>query len=88
MVVTSTMRNKYQMGVYNSHLAKHKVAVQPSNKCCPTVTLRSRLSKLGPYEIFPLSRNFFVIKYFPLTVMLNYLTYWVSYIEKIAAFEI
>ena len=52
------------------------------------ITLRPGLFEIGPFEISPLSRNFFVIKYFPLTAMLNYLTYQVFSIEKNAAFEI
>ena len=44
--------------------------------------------KFGSFQILPLLRNFFVIKYFPLIAMLNYLTYQVFYIEKIAAFKI
>ena len=47
------------------------------------ITLRPRFSKIGPFEIFPLLRNFFVFRYFPLTAMLNYLTYQVFYITYI-----
>ena len=48
-------------------------------------TLRPMPFVFGPFEILPLLRNFFVIKYFPLTAMLNYLTYqvfYIAYIEK------
>ena len=51
-------------------------------------TLRPLPYEFCPFEILQLLRNFFVIKYFPLTAMLNYLTYQVFYIEKNAAFEI
>ena len=44
--------------------------------------------EFGSFKILWLLRNFFVIKYFPLTAMLNYLTYQVFYIEKNPAFKI
>ena len=52
------------------------------------IKLRPVPLKFGPFEISPLMRNFFVIKYFPLTAVLNYLTYWVLYIKKNATFKI
>ena len=56
--------------------------------CFDFITLRPVHFQFDPFKILLLLRNFFVIKYFPLTAMLNYLTYWVSYIEKNAALEI
>ena len=50
--------------------------------------LRPGLFEISPFMISSLSRNFFVIKYFPLMAKLNYLTYQIFYIEKIATFEI
>ena len=47
-----------------------------------TNTLRPTPFEFGSFEILLLLRNFFVIKYFPLTAMLNYCTYQVFYIEK------
>ena len=51
-------------------------------------TLRLVSFKFSLFKISLLSRNFFVSKYFPLTAVLNYLTYWVFYIKKNATFEI
>ena len=46
-------------------------------------TLKPMPFGFGPFVILQLSRNFFVIKYFPLTAMFSYLTYWVFYIAYI-----
>ena len=50
-------------------------------------TLRSVPFESGSFQILPLLRIFFVIKYFPLTAMLNYITHQVFYIKKNPAFK-
>ena len=66
----------------------HYLHVSLIHFMCVLITLRPIPFEFSSFKISPLLRSFFVIKYFPLTAMLNYLTYEAFYIKKKTPFKI